>query len=98
MRHAFAVCVPESRESKEGLDHVHESLPWRDLHPHTRIAVARVPPIVPDAGVDDSRLALVKNAGLPVALHGQLPFKHGEPLNQSGMTVLPYDACSNKRG
>jgi hypothetical protein len=65
---------------------------------YTRVAVARIPPIVPDAGVDDSRLAHMKNAGLPVTLHGQLALEHGEPLNQSGMAVLPYDACPDKRG
>jgi hypothetical protein len=36
---------------------------------------------VPYAGLDDGPLALMKNAGLPVALYGQLTFEHSEFLD-----------------
>ena len=53
--------MSEPREAKEGLDHVHEPLAWRDLHPDTRVAVAGIPPVVPHACRDDGRVALMKN-------------------------------------
>ncbi len=98
IRHALAVSVPEPREAEEGLDHMHEPLAWCDLNPYARVAVARIPPVVPYAGLDDGRLALMKDAGLPVALHGQLTLKHGKLLDKSGMAVFPNDTRPNERG
>jgi len=89
IRHAFTVCVPELREAEEGLDHIQKPFAWSDLHLYAGIAVARIPPVVPYAGLDDGRLAPTKNGGLPVALHGQLTLECGELLDKTGMAVLP---------
>jgi len=48
---------------------------------------------VPYAELDDGPLALMKNAGLPVALYGQLTFEHSEFLDKSGMATFPNDTC-----
>ena len=68
---------------------MHEPLAGCDLHPYPRVAVARIPPVVPYPGLDDGRLALMQNAGLPVAFYGQLALEHGEALDQSGMAGVP---------
>jgi hypothetical protein len=53
---------------------------------------------VPYAELDDGRLALMKNADLPVALHGQVTLEHGELLEKSGMAMFPHDTRPNERG
>src|SRR5215813_13942804 len=98
IRHALAVCVPEPRQAVEGFDHVYEPLAGRDLHPYPRVAAARIPPVVPYACLDDGRLALSQNAGVPVSLHHQLTLERGESFDQSGMAVFPHDARPNQRG
>jgi hypothetical protein len=72
--------------------------PWRDLNAYTRVAVARVPPIVPDAGLNHGRLALMKNADLPIAFDGQLTLDHRESLDKTGMVVFPDHTCPDERG
>jgi hypothetical protein len=47
---------------------LHEPLAGCDLHPYGRVAVARIPPVMPYVRLDDGRLALMQNAGLPIAL------------------------------
>jgi hypothetical protein len=37
-----------------------EPFAWCHLHPYPGVALARVPPIVPYAGFDDGRLALMQ--------------------------------------
>jgi hypothetical protein len=96
--HSLAVCVAQPRETEEGLDHVHEPLAGCDLHPYPRVVVARIPPVVPYAGLDDGRLALMQNAGLPVAFYGQLTLERGEALDLSGMAVFPYDTRADECG
>ena len=91
----FAAAEP--REAEEGLDHVQKPFAGRDLHPYAGVAVARIPPVVPYARLDDGRLPPTKNAGLPVALHGQLTLEHGELLDKSGMAVFPHDLRPNER-
>jgi hypothetical protein len=97
IRHALTVCMPEPCEAEEGLDHVQKPFAWCDLHPYAGVAVARIPPVVPYAGLDDGRLASTKNAGLPVALHGQLTLEYGELLDKSGMAVFPHHTRPNER-
>src|SRR5215831_8953835 len=46
-RHSLAVCIPESRQAVEGLDHVREPLAGCDLHPYPRVSVRRIPPVMP---------------------------------------------------
>ena|SRR5215467_14380711 len=46
MWHAPALYVPKPRKTKEGFDHVREPLAGRDLHPHSRFAGARIPPVM----------------------------------------------------
>src|SRR5215472_15064083 len=67
--HALAVGVPELRETEKGLYHVHEPLSWCDLQPYARVAVARIPPVVPHAGLDNGRLALMQNTGSSVGFY-----------------------------
>ena len=68
---------------------MHEPLAWSDFHTYARVAVARIPPVVPDAGLDDGGLVLMKGTGLPFALYRQRTVEHGELLNESGMAVFP---------
>jgi hypothetical protein len=96
-RHALRVRMAETGKPKKGLDHVGEALAGRDLHPSTRVAVARVPPVVPHVRLDDSRLALAQDARLPVTLHGQFPLEHGEALDKGGVEMLPDDARPDER-
>jgi hypothetical protein len=56
------------------------------------------PFVVPYAGLDDGRLALMQNAGLPVAFYGQLTLERGEALDLSGMAVFPYDTRADECG
>lgn len=81
------VGVPEPRETKEG-HHVHEPLTESDLHRYLRVAIARIPLVVPCAVFDNGSLALMQNARLSVALHGQVTFEHGDLLDQSGMAMF----------
>ena len=75
-----------------------ESLAGRHLHANAGVlAVARVPPIVPHARLDDGRIILAEDSRLPGELHGQFTLKHGEALNESGMAVLAHDSRSNER-
>jgi hypothetical protein len=97
IQHTLAVCVSEPRKAVESFHHVHEPLAGCDLHPHPRIAVARIPPVMPYAELDDGRLALIQNTHLPVAFYCQLTLQRGEALDQGGMTVFPNDACPNER-
>jgi hypothetical protein len=54
MRHALAVRVTEAGETEYRLNHVSEALAGRYLNPYAGVlAVARVPPVVPHAGLDD---------------------------------------------
>ena len=54
IRHALTVRVPEPREAEEGLDHVQKPLARCEPPRRTRdVAVARIPPVVPYAGLDD---------------------------------------------
>ena len=53
---------------------------------------------MPYAGIDDSRLALMQNARLLVALDGQLALEHGEALDKGGMPVFPHDTRPNESG
>jgi len=96
--HAFIVGVPEPRDTEKGLYHMHETLAGCDLYPYSRVAVARIPPVVPYARLDDCRLALMQNAGLPVAFYGQLTLERGEALDLSGMAVFPHDTRADERG
>src|SRR5262249_11480827 len=75
-----------------------EPLAGRDLHPYQRVAVGRIPPVVPYARLDDGSLALMQNAHLVVALDGQLTLEHGEALDKDGMPVFPGDTRPNQRG
>ena len=69
IRHAFAVCASEPRGAVEGFDHVHGPVARCDLHAYSSVVLARIPPIVPYAGLDDGRLALAENARVLEALH-----------------------------
>src|SRR5262249_25381868 len=59
---------------------------------------ARIPPVVPYAGIDDGRLALMQNARLLFALDVQLALEHGEALDKGGMPVFPHDTRPNESG
>jgi len=83
---------------REYSDATPRRLAWCDLQPQACVAVARIPPVVPYAGLDDDRLALMKNAGLFVALRGQLTLEHGELLDKRGVAMFPHDTRSNERG
>src|SRR5262249_33221116 len=97
MRHAPAVRVSEPRETEYRLNHMGESLAGRHFDANTGILVfARVPPVVPHARLDDSRLALTEDSCLPGELHGQLALQDGEALNESRMAVLAHDPRSNQ--
>src|SRR5215472_2824990 len=90
--------MPQPRQAEEGLDQVDEPLAGCDLHPYPRVASARIPPVVPYAGTDDGRLALMQNVRLLVALHGQLALQHGELLYKGGMAVFADDTRPNESG
>jgi hypothetical protein len=53
IRHARFIRMSEASEAEKSLDHVHESLTWRDFDSYTNIAVSCIPPVVPDSGFDD---------------------------------------------
>jgi hypothetical protein len=72
--------------------------PGGDLHPHEGVPVARVPPVVPDAGLDDGGLAPAEDARLPVALDGQLALEDGEALDEGRVARLAGDARAGERG
>ena len=73
----YRLCT-EPHKAEEGFNHIQEPFAGCDLHPYAGVPVARIPPVVPYAGLDDGRLASTKIADLPVALHGQLTLEHGE--------------------
>ena len=60
--------------------------------------VARVPPVVPPAGLDDRRLAFAQDARPPVELQRQLAFEHREALDDRGVEVLADDPGPGERG
>jgi hypothetical protein len=62
--------VYPSRETEEGLYHVHQPLAVCDLLPYPRVAFARIPPVEPYGGINDGRLALMQTTGLPIAFYG----------------------------
>jgi rSAM/selenodomain-associated transferase 2 len=98
MRHPLCIGVSEPREAEQRFEHVAEALARRDLDPHTGIAVAAIPPVVPHARLDDGRLALPQNAGLPVAFDRQLALENGEALHQGRMAACSGSAVSLPRG
>src|SRR5262245_7888126 len=99
MRHALSVRVTEAGETKYGLNHVGKALSGRHLHTNAGVlAVARVPPVVPNAGLSDRRFALTKDCRLFGELQRQLTLKHGKALNENGMAVLSDDPCSDQCG
>src|SRR6202035_1620220 len=69
-----------------------------DLHAHSGVTVARVPPVMPHTGFYHGRLALAKDGRLPGALHGQLALKHSDTLDKSGMAVFADNLRSDERG
>jgi hypothetical protein len=76
---------------------VHEPLARCHLYPHSDVAVARIPPIVPDTRLDDRCLALTKNAGLSVAFHRQLTIEHRKLLDEMRVTVFPHHTRADER-
>jgi SPOR domain len=98
MRHALAVRVAEPGETECGLNHVGEAFAGRHLNANAGVmAVARVPPVVPHAGLNNRRFALAEDGRQPGEFHGQFTPEHGEALDESGMAVLANDLCSDKR-
>jgi hypothetical protein len=51
---------------------------------------------VPDARLDNARLALAKDARLPLALDGQLTLDDGEALDHRWVVVLAHYAGANE--
>ena len=85
MRHALAVRVAQASETEYRLNHVGKALARRHLNANAGImAAAGIPPVVPHAWLNDSRLALTQDSRLPGEPHGQFTLKHGEALNGSG--------------
>jgi hypothetical protein len=94
----LAVRVAQPGETEYRLNHVGEALSGRHLDAQAGVMpVARVPPVVPHAGLDDGGFTPTEDTSLPCELHSQLTLKHGEGLNESGVAVLAHDACSNER-
>jgi hypothetical protein len=81
-------CARAARVRK-GLYHVHEPLAWCDLHPYARVAVARIPPVVPYAQLDNGRLALMQNAGLSVAFTVSSPSSVVKRSTRAGWQCSP---------
>jgi signal peptidase I len=96
IRHAPGVGVAESRKTEQRLEHVSKALAGGHLHTDASVAVARIPPVVPHARLDDRRFALAQNGCLPVALHSQLPLECGESLDHRRMAVLANHARANE--
>jgi hypothetical protein len=88
--------MPEPREAKQGFDHMGVALTGRHFHAHTRVSVARIPPIVPYIRLDGGNLTLAKDARLAAVLHGQFTFKNGEAFDYPGMAVFADDPRSDK--
>jgi hypothetical protein len=61
------------------------------------VALGRVPPVVPDARLDDGGLTLMKGGDLSGALDGQLTLEHGKLLHQRGVIVLASHAHADQR-
>jgi len=77
---------------------VQKSLARCHFHPYARVVVRRIPPVVPCARLDDGRLALMKDAGLPVKQYGQFALEHRELLDERGVIVFSSDTRSYERG
>jgi len=70
----------------------------RYLRAYSGVAVALVPPVVPDSRLGSDCLALSLNDRLPIQLHCHLALQHSEALDRYGVLVFSASRRANQRG
>jgi hypothetical protein len=91
------VCPSRARPNKVSAMWEKRAPAGGDLDPHAGVAIARIPPVMPDARGNYGALTLAQDRLLPVALHAKLALEHREPLDESGMIMLPDHTGANER-
>src|SRR4029453_13322873 len=98
IRQALGIGVAEGSGPPQNLDRVKPPLARYGFRAYTGVPVARVPPVVPPAWLNNACLTLAEDADLPFALNGQLTLKGSEALNHRWVAVFAKNAGPDEGG